>query len=742
MALDTTSEGSRQTSEVVTRWLSEIEACRKREKDFRETGKRVLELYDGTKAADTPFNILYSNTETLKPALYSALPRPIVQRRFKDDDPLGKAAAQAAQRVLEFLLDTNVDEYETFDDAMSRAVMTALLPGRAATTVIYDADMAEDTSIPVSSELVCPETKPWDRVYYGYAKTWTKVPWIAYEEYVDKEEATRLFGEEIASKLAFTKEEPQAHGDGTKASKDESHQGERKTCRIYQIWDKDGGRTVRYISEQYKEGYLKEEDDPLGLTGFFNCPKPLQFLDKPHSLTPTALYVLYESQAKELNELTRRIKHITKAMKAKGVYDGALGSEIQKLMEADECELVPTDSAASLAAEKGFDNAIWFWPVDKLIIVLRELYGAREQCKQVIYEITGISDILRGSSKASETLGAQEIKTQWGTLRLKRSQKEVARYARDLIRMMLEIAATKFSPETWAKMTGLPFLLDAQYNELTAIAQALTLEVQRVQAIQPPPPPGQAPPPSPQMQQLQQIQQQLQAPQWSQVLAMLKDDLQRAYRVDIETNSTVEPEAAEDQKAIAEVMTAMGQVLNGIGPLVVKGVLPFESAQIMLLTIVRRFRFGVELEDTIKAMQPPKPEDNGQSAELAKMQETIAQLQTQLTQSQQQSALASSRMDAERVLAAKERELEIRELTLKKDEEVLQLARKASQDECAMRDQLHQVKMSAADRVQGVREQTQQQRQKEGQSVAQQLQEIRDLIQSLHPMPMTTGGLS
>ena len=47
------------------------------------------------------------------------------------------------------------------------------------------------------------------------------------------------------------------------------------------------------------------------------------------------------------------------------------------------------------------------------------LYQQREQIKAVIYELTGLSDIARGASKASETLGAQQLKSQWGSIRLK-----------------------------------------------------------------------------------------------------------------------------------------------------------------------------------------------------------------------------------------------------------------------------------------------------------------------------------
>ena len=70
-------------------------------------------------------------------------------------------------------------------------------------------------------------------------------------------------------------------------------------------------------------------------------------------------------------------------------------------------------------------------------------------------------------------------------------------------------------------------------------------------------------------------------PKWADVLGMLRDDTQRAYRVDIETNSTIAPEASEDQQQITEMMTAMGQFLNGVAPLVSKGVMPFQIAQSM-----------------------------------------------------------------------------------------------------------------------------------------------------------------
>lgn len=646
--------------EAVRHWLAEINAAQKREKDYRKDGQRVLDIYAGKKVEQTPFNIIYSNTETLLPAVYSQVPRPVVQRRFKDEDPIGKAAAQASTRLLEFLLDTNIDGYESFDDGMRRAALDALLPGRGVTQVKYDAEVVDGEMTYKASELVCTDSKEWNKVLIGYAKKWSEVPWVAFELQLDKKEAKKQFGA-VADKLKYTSQNQDADGDDDTPTAEERHEGEKKTVCVWQIWDKDGGKKIRYLCPEYKDDFLKVEDDPLQLTGFYNFPRPLQFVEK-NDLLPVALYALYENQAKELNDISRRINLLVRAIKAKAIYAGSLGDDVKRLVEANDNELVAADNESALAAEKGLQNAIWFWPVEKLIIVLRELMGAREQCKQVIYEITGISDILRGSTVASETATAQKIKSQWGSLRLKRIQKEVQRYARDLLRIMLEIAATKFSEETWAQMTGLPFSTTAQLQQaqmLVSIAQAT----------------GQQPEP--------QTLQVLNSPAWPQVLEVLRNDLQRAYRVDIETNSTVEVEATEDKEMMGEAMAAVGQALNGLTPLVTAGTLPFEAAQAMLLTIMRRFRFGPEIEDMIKSMKQPVPPDQAkqqmeqEKAAMQQQQQQVQQQAEQAIQQAQQSAMKSQQMadqsKAEKDALKLSTDLALREQQLKFDEELFNL---------------------------------------------------------------------
>lgn len=623
----------KNVDELVRRWVDEIDMSREREKDWRKDGKEAEELYEASKEGEDSFNILYSNTETLAPSLYGNMPKPVVQRRFRDEDTLGKSVSQAGQRLLEFLLDTNSEEYDTFDESMKDATHDALLPGRGLVEFCYHAETADtpgqgeegqDGYDPPGSQLVSecvyPKSFVWNRFYHGYAKRWCDVPWCAVELYLDKQAVEQEFGKEVADKTLYTIE-GDANQDRRGEGKDNQVKTKIKTACIYKIWDKKK-RVILWVSPNHPTSILRTDDDELKLTGFYPFPRPMRFLRKSNNLNPTALYKLYRTQARELNTISSRLIGLLKQCKVRGVYDSTIG-EIEEVLKQEEGSLVPAENVAALQTTRGLEGAIWLMPIDKIVGVIKELYVAREACKRTIYEITGISDIVRGQSVATETLGAQKIKQEWVTLRLKNMQKEVQRFVRDALRIMLEIAAKRFQQQTWAQMTGLPYVTSEQLQQAQRIAQAAQ------QAGQPPPP---------------EVAQQLQAPQWEQVIGVLKDDLQRQFKIDIETNSTLDVDASEDKQNLADLMNAISQFLNGVSPLVEKQMLPFQAAQAMLLVVVRKFRFGPEIEDYIKAMKEPTPQDNGDAA---KLQHEAQQQQLDREQEQAKAQFEAAQKDKE-----------------------------------------------------------------------------------------------
>jgi hypothetical protein len=641
---------------AVKKWLTELEAADKREKTWRKDARSIVEIYEAGKKEQNPFNILFSNTETLAPALFNNTPRPVVERRHKDADAIGKVASNVTKRTLDYLLDANDSDYSSFTDMMQSAVLEALLPGRGLTRFKYDAAISgEGDASKVDSELVCGEEVPWDRIRLGYAKKWKDLPWLAFEHFMNRDEVKAHF-KDMEGKVQYTivpgKEDDEEGESDAKADADDNG---ALLAQIFEIWDKTTGK-VYFVSPGCAE-VLKESEVPLKLSGFFPCPRPLQFIQKVSTLVPTPLYALYENQAEELNKCSVRINKIMNALKVRGFYDGSLQG-LTELMQSGDNTLLPAENVASMVQGQTLDKAIWLFPIEKLVGVLQQLYVQREQIKATIYEITGVSDILRGSSVASETATAQNIKNQWGTLRLKKAQKEVMRYVRDCLRIMAEIAVENLDPKTLSAMTGLQYPTAEEKQQ----AQAAMQQLQQQQALQAQMAPGQPPQENPQMAQLQQV---LSLPSWDEILQVLKDDVQRQYRIDIETNSTVDAEATEDKTDVAEFLNSMSQFLNGVQPMIESGYMSFDVAKTMLLAIVRRFRFGVEVEDQINQMQAPPPKEEGDDPKVKAEQ---MKLQMESKAMEAEAAHKEKMMQLEYQSAQMEMELKREEMDLKREE--------------------------------------------------------------------------
>lgn len=662
--------------EVVQKWLDELGEAEKREKDFLKEAQDAVELFEAGRGSDEtghPFNILYANTETLSPAVYNNTPRPVVKRKVDKQNPLAVAAAHVLQKVLEFQVDSNDRDIATFDELQKTAVQEALVPGRGLCRFDYDADITEtpleDGKDPVpaqvNSETLLGEAVPWNRVRFGYAKQWHKVPWVAFEHFMVRAELIDTFGDKKGAKIKLT----HSKSEDRDSNKQPANAEGVKFAHIWEIWDKRTKKVV-FISEGFPE-VLMEQDDPLGLDGFFNIPRPLTFLHRISSLVPKTLYKMYESQAQELNDVTTRIGKLTRALKVRGFYDGTL-TGLDELMRKGDNTLLPAQNVAALQQGQTLDKSIWLMPLQEIIAVLQQLYINRTQIQNVIHQITGIADIMRGASQASETLGAQKMKESWGTMRLKRMQKEVQRFSRESFRLEAEIAAKHFQIETFIEMTGVKLPRKQEKEQAQQMLQMFQQQQAQQQAQMPMP--GMPPQPQPQQipPQIQQAQAMLAIPSWEDVVDFLRNDKLRNYIIDIETNSTVDIEATEDKEELAEFMNAMAQLMNGAFPMVEKGVLPFEAAKALTLSIVEKFRLGDEVEGTFRQLKQPAPKpDPKQAADEARMKAEMQRDEAKFKMEQEASAaeIQNKRQLAELELQVRREEIEMQrqELVMKRE---------------------------------------------------------------------------
>lgn len=636
---------------VVKRWNLELKLADKREDDWRKKATKVLNRYRQKDAKKNSFNILWANTETLRPALYNSVPNPDVRRRFKDGDKLGKAVSEVLQRCISYSCDT----YD-FDQGIKSDVLDMLLPGRAVSRIRYiptleqvgvtpetheegeeqhepAGEALEGDTEELTWEQVVVERVQWDDFRHGLGKDWNEVPWVGFRHKLTRDEMVEKFGE-VGEDIPL--DDPD--DDDIRQEKDNSVADLFKTATIWEIWVKED-KQVLFICPSYKEAPAMEVDDPLNLVGFYPIPRPMYAVEDASSLVPTPLYELYKEQAEELDRISTRINKIIGGLKFRGIYDATI-TELSELMRGEDNDLIPSNGVTALIERGGLEKAIWFMPIEMAAKVLQILYEQRESAKKVIYEITGIADIVRGASVASETATAQSIKDKWSNIRLKRMQQEVQRYIRDLIRLKAEIIAEKFQLETLKQMTGLKFpmmaekqqaMMQYQQAQMQAQQQAQMAQQQGQQAA-----PPQMPPPPPDV------------PAWEEIIEVLRDDAQRSYKVDIETDSTIAATVDQDMQSLQQVTQAMGVVLKEFMPLVQMGDLPVEAMKELLMTISRRARFGNALEDALDKMQqpPPKPQEQDNSAQVAQIKAQSDQ-QTQQADQQHSAQLEQMKMQHE-----------------------------------------------------------------------------------------------
>ena len=646
---------SKQEDTSISNWFKEIDLSIKRDKDWRDDADIANKTYrnerrigsSDARKRDT-FNILWSNVETVRPALYSALPKPDIRRRFRDEDTLAMHVSEVLERSTSYVL-----ENTAFDGRMIDATNDLLLPGRGVTRVKYVPTMSDEgedeegniIESVVEAEEVEYEHVKWDKLLLGPGDQWEELPWIAFEHYLDKEQVTQI-APDFADKIQYGVSDEQTQKDK------ENDARVLKRARIYEIWDKDE-RVVRWIAYDFKDSFIAVQEDPLTLKDFWPIPKPCYAIESTISLVPITDFSMYQTLADNLEDVTNRMSRITRALRVRGIYDSTM-SEIKKLFEGSDNDMIPAENLSRLIEKGGIDKAIWMFPNETLSNVLLQLWQYRTQTIQQIYELTGISDIQRGSSNAHETLGAQKIKANFGSQRLQRKQREIQRYARDLIRLTVEIIGENFSSETLSSMTGLKFPTQQEKAQIQGqIQQAQFQHQQQAQMAQMQ---GQQPPPPPEMP--PEIEEIMAKPTWEELKQVMADDVLRSYRIDIETDSTIQADQSADQEALALLMSSIAQFTQGIQPAVESGVMDKEAAKKLLGGFLKRFRLGREVEEAIMDSQggeeAAQREQQAQEQEMAdkkaerdaKMQ--LEQIKAQGAQAASQAAQEQAKVDIQK----------------------------------------------------------------------------------------------
>ena len=601
--------------DVLEKWLNTIGAYDTEFKKWEARSNKIVKRYrDDNRISSTNdsvrFNILWSNIQALTPAVYSKLPTADVRRRFGDNDQVGRVASQLLERAIDF----EIEHYPDFRSMMTNVVRDRFLGGRGTAWVRYEPHIkqqsvpddglqitedADDEEVPEEIEYECAPSDyvHWKDFGHSIARTWEEVTCVWRWVYMTKESMAERFGEKEAKKI------PLDCGAKTLNSYNQTSK-EYNRAKICELWDKESGKV--YWFSKNSRNIIDERDDPLGLEGFFPCSIPLYSTLTSDSLIPIPDYVLYQDQATELDIIADRIDGLIKALRVRGVYDASQPALQRLLTEGDNNTLIPVDKWMAFSEKGGLQGSIQLLPLEVIAQTLINLYAAHKNVTDQIYEITGISDIIRGQTSASETATAQQIKGQYAGLRLRSLQEEVALFASSIIKLKAQIMCKHFQPETILNYAAASQMSDADKQ---LIPQALQL---------------------------------LENPLYN-------------FRIDIEADSLVQIDENQNKQDRIEFIAAFGGFITQAMPVV-------QSVPELAPMIIEIMKFGVggfkqakSIEGTINSameqlkanqQQPKEPQPDPEQMKL-QAHTQIEQAKMQLEQAKLQTDIQIEQMKAE-----------------------------------------------------------------------------------------------
>lgn len=574
---------------LAQRWGTEIEAADQELTKYHEESRRIvarfLDKRDAYGKDESKVNLFWSTMKVLLSMLYARPPKADVSRTFQDyDDDVARVAGTMLQRILNRGFD---DNSSTWDTNVRQGIEDWLVVGMGQIWLRYEVETEPYTIEAVidpmtgmelvpaqEAERIVEEDAPcdyiyWEDFYWSPARTWGEVRWVARRVYMTKDQLEERFGEEIAAVVPLGR----AHSKASANDQSPKHDPWSK-AEVYEIWCKEERKVYWYAKGS--DVILDVKDDPLGLEGFFPCPKPVAANVTSSNFLPRADYVFAQDQFNELDEINTRITWLTRAAKVVGVYDKSAEGIQRVFQQGAENQMIPVDNWSLFAERGGIKGQVDWIPIDQVTNAIERLRQYRQDKVMQIYEVLGISDIMRGSSKASETAAAQQIKAQFGSTRIQLMQFYIADWISQALRIKAEIICKHWQPETIIRRSNIERTPDA--------------------------------------------------PLATQAIELLKNEEMAEYRINIEADSMAAMDWAAERDAAVQFMQGLGAFVSQVAPMAqsVPGAAPVLLS--MLQWAVSKFRVSTQIESVLDQaitglkqqgvqQQQPSPMQDAQVAE-------------------------------------------------------------------------------------------------------------------------------
>lgn len=594
---------------------------------------------------DPDFDLFWASTEILKPAIYAKPPVPVVSPQFKDRRKLQNVTAELLER-------TAISAFDRTDlnEGMNCVRDDLIFYNRGQLWVVLE------------EQKICVDHVDRKDFLHPPARKWSEVPWVGRRVWMTKAEMRKRFSK--ASGKAY---QDAAMFKPMATNEYDSSQDQVKKAAVWEVWHKADDR-VYWVAEGVPV-MLDQGEPHLKLSCFFPCPRPAYGTLRARTLQPVPDYRRYSGHFQKINQLTKRVYVLLDQVRMKGLIaaGGDVGNAIEQLMaeDRDDMLLIPVPGAALTSGS----GAIVQWlPINEIATAIQGLIMARSQLIEDFYQLSGISDIMRGATEADETLGAQRLKSQFGSVRVREKIEELQRIAADVTRIACEIIAENFSKDTLLEMSQLEIPskadIEKQIKEIEKAAEqelkALKAKAQEMMKS----PQAQEVDPQQAEQQFQMAQQQIIAKYGPQlqatadqvpiedIIKLLRDDKARGFAFEIATDSTILTDELAEKQSRNEFLQVFMGAAQGLAGFAQMGEEGAKLAGAALKMVVKPYRvdrdFMQAIDEFIDAapeMAQRMQEDEGDSEGLAEAQSKLADAEMAKAQAATMQAQAKAARD-------------------------------------------------------------------------------------------------
>lgn len=622
---------------LVKTWLGRLRREEKAHEKFRKRARVAMRAFEYGMTADASANgdsrepdaetdkcpiepIWWSNCKITQAAIFNRQPKPDVRRRWTDSRT-DKNLALAIERSLSYQMDVT-----PFDDHSNRAVAEFLAAGLGQTCVYLDEEREDKPVFNPMTRAVVPDPEnptqpltkpvvvaqsvplmyvPFDLFRWMPCKDWEDCRWVSFDEWLDAEAIEKKYRVYVDQR---DKDSPGGSlaGDGSKGSKP-GDGGYSRLHLVHRIWDKSKREVLTICSTfgEHSRRLLDVKPDPYKLKGFFPCPRPMMMNIRSGKLVPRPEYSYVRGKCEEIDKLAVRIAGLVDQVRDVSFFDASFGDKLTDAMNQPDGAKIAVPALIDKLKDAGalsIDGLIMREDLRAKVEVIVQLVQERERAKQSLFELTGIADIVRGATKASETATAQQLKSQWANVRLTDKMREVSMHFRSVFRIQAELISEHFEPAQITAQSGI---------ELTP-----------------------------------------------EMIAMMKSDLGRCYAIDIESDSTIaqdEEQERADRTAFAKEFTGF---VSQVMPMVQQNMMPAGLANAALLFFVGSFKHGRILEEQIEQLPDTQAQLQQATQATQQAQQQAEQVSAQL---QQMHADMQKQIDeqAKRAADAEQRAMEL-----------------------------------------------------------------------------------